>query len=726
MVFSIKGPSDIMIGYWNIHGVKNKIENELVINWIKKHDIVVLSEVKTALPFTVPGYIVLRKEGNNPHRGGTVLIVKNSLDKYMKSISCEEDQIWFNLSFLPHIHIGGCYIPPRDSPYYDELYFAKLQEKFLETSVICFGDFNSRCGIAVKDLCENLLLPENNFYDKNLPDPIERPNENGERMLQLCKDSKCVIVNNLHKGEKYFKGSKTFRKRDNWISEIDLAIASLPVLDYIEDLHFDKNLRLPSDHSPLTLSVNLSQLTADVEKTANILSRAAELGDHAILHRRNLLSKSTCRKGIQVSDIETKKFVENMETMNIPDTDNVQDIDDSIRSFSNILYECSKSSKKPTGTSNINFGEKSRWKRILELQDDKVLWQSINWKGQFMPKEKLDERPSDHEFKQHFESFLNPEGVEEANLGDVDSDVSIPYLDNPITISEVDHVIKYQIKPNKGCGPDGISPGLFKLLPAQWILYLTMLLNIIFSLRYPTDWYLAKLTILFKKGCKKVCDNYRGISVISAMSKIYDYILYNRLKEWFIPDREQAGAQSGRGCIEHIVTLRLIMDTFVKKKLPLYVVYVDFSKAYDRIPRCTIIELLKELGCGAVMLKALAALYRTSKSCLRNATITSVVGVRQGSPISCFIFVLYVNKLIRWLKETHLSDGFLSWLHCLMFIDDTIILATSKDKCIGKVKTLLDYCQKYGMVINEKKTKYMAVGIEGTKCMLHVFHFIWM
>ena len=58
-----------------------------------------------------------------------------------------------------------------------------------------------------------------------------------------------------------------------------------------------------------------------------------------------------------------------------------------------------------------------------------------------MPKEKLDERPSDHEFKLHFESFLNPEGVEEANLGDVDSDVSIPYLDNPITMSEVDHVI---------------------------------------------------------------------------------------------------------------------------------------------------------------------------------------------------------------------------------------------------------------------------------------------
>ena len=110
--------------------------------------------------------------------------------------------------------------------------------------------------------------------------------------------------------------------------------------------------------------------------------------------------------------------------------------------------------KKPTGTSNINFRERSRWKRILEIQDDKVLWQSINWKGQFMPNEELNEKPNAHEFKQHFESFLNPEGVEEANLGDVDSDVSIPYLDNLITMNEENHVIKYQLKPNKGCGSE--------------------------------------------------------------------------------------------------------------------------------------------------------------------------------------------------------------------------------------------------------------------------------
>ena len=93
-------------------------------------------------------------------------------------------------------------------------------------------------------------------------------------------------------------------------------------------------------------------------------------------------------------------------------------------------------------------------------------------------------------------------------------------------------------------------------------------------------------------------------------------MFYNRLRQWFIPEREQAGAQAGRGCVEHIVVLRMIMDTCVRKNLLLYLVYVDFSKAYDRIPRLSVTMVLKELGCGFVMLRALASLYKVSKSIL--------------------------------------------------------------------------------------------------------------
>ena len=82
---------------------------------------------------------------------------------------------------------------------------------------------------------------------------------------------------------------------------------------------------------------------------------------------------------------------------------------------------------------------------------------------------------------------------------------------------------------------------------------------------------------------------------MDTMAKLYDYLLYNRLRQWYKPDREQAGAQEKRGCLEHIVTLRLIINTCIKKKLPLFVVYVDFSKAYDMMPRTLFLEVLMKL-----------------------------------------------------------------------------------------------------------------------------------
>ena len=90
--------------------------------------------------------------------------------------------------------------------------------------------------------------------------------------------------------------------------------------------------------------------------------------------------------------------------------------------------------------------------------------------------------------------------------------------------------------------------------------------------------------MLFKKGHRLDCGNWRGISIINAIAKLYDYVLYNRLSQWFMPCREQAGAQPKRGCTEHIVSLRLLMDYCFRKKIKLYVAFIDFSKAYDRVP----------------------------------------------------------------------------------------------------------------------------------------------
>ena len=77
---------------------------------------------------------------------------------------------------------------------------------------------------------------------------------------------------------------------------------------------------------------------------------------------------------------------------------------------------------------------------------------------------------------------------------------------------------------------------------------------------YPAQWVDSRLNMLFKKSDNMNQDNYRGISVINCISKIYDYVLYNRLSKWFTPNKEHAGAQPRRGCIEHILSLRLIIN----------------------------------------------------------------------------------------------------------------------------------------------------------------------
>ena len=118
---------------------------------------------------------------------------------------------------------------------------------------------------------------------------------------------------------------------------------------------------------------------------------------------------------------------------------------------------------------------------------------------------------------------------------------------------------------------------------------------------------------LFKKGNRKDVNNYRGISIMNSMAKLYDMVLCLRLKMWFKPFREQAGAQKKRGCLEHIVSLRLLCDMARRKKLKLFVIFIDFSKAYDRVPRDKLFRVLQRLGCGSAMLCALVAMYSVTE-----------------------------------------------------------------------------------------------------------------
>ena len=181
---------------------------------------------------------------------------------------------------------------------------------------------------------------------------------------------------------------------------------------------------------------------------------------------------------------------------------------------------------------------------------------------------------------------------------------------------------------------------------------------------------------------------------------------------WDIVVWDTVGLPEERGCIEHVLGLRLLIDYAITEKVKLFVLFVDFSKAYDKVPRRSLFHVLKNLGCGKRFLRALISIYKNTINILNSEYVKATVGVKQGGPMSCLLFIIYLDILAVMIKALG-DDSFLQDIHALMLMDDTVLLASTRERIIEKFTVLMKFCKKYGMVINELKTQMMV--INGTK-----------
>ena len=124
------------------------------------------------------------------------------------------------------------------------------------------------------------------------------------------------------------------------------------------------------------------------------------------------------------------------------------------------------------------------------------------------------------------------------------------------------------MKSNRSGCPSGIPPGVLKALPANWIVYLAVVLsNILATARLPVSWSRSRMVVLyiFKKGSRHLCDNYRGrpISIMDTFAKLFDLLLCRGVEAVWL----------------RILSLRLLIDYAISKKVKLFIVLVDFSNA---------------------------------------------------------------------------------------------------------------------------------------------------
>ena len=111
-------------------------------------------------------------------------------------------------------------------------------------------------------------------------------------------------------------------------------------------------------------------------------------------------------------------------------------------------------------------------------------------------------------------------------------------------------------------------------------------------------WCIGLLVKLPKKGDKTQCTNWRGVTLLSVPSKIFCKIIQMRLSGAIdtILRKEQTGFRPGVGCIDHIFTLRNIIEQCIEWNTKVHINFIDLEKAFDSIHRDTLWNILLAYG----------------------------------------------------------------------------------------------------------------------------------
>ncbi|KAK3515257.1 hypothetical protein QTP70_013021, partial [Hemibagrus guttatus] len=199
------------------------------------------------------------------------------------------------------------------------------------------------------------------------------------------------------------------------------------------------------------------------------------------------------------------------------------------------------------------------------------------------------------QWKEYFKDLLNPTdtpSVEEPEAEDSE-------VDSFITQAEVTEVVQ-QLLGGKAPGVDEIRPEYLKSLDVVGLSWLTRLCNIAWwSGTVPLDWVTGVVVPFFKKGDRRVCSNYRGITLLSLPGKVYSRVLERRV--------------------------RSVLEGSWEFAQPVHMCFVDLEKAFDHVPRGILWEVLWEYGVRGPLLRAVRSLYNRSRSLVHIASYDVVL-----------------------------------------------------------------------------------------------------
>ena len=192
-------------------------------------------------------------------------------------------------------------------------------------------------------------------------------------------------------------------------------------------------------------------------------------------------------------------------------------------------------------------------------------------------------------WSEHFQKLLNVSGdIDHEVLDNIPQHITKTSLDEIPTMAEMARAIA-GLKDGKAPGGDAIPAEVWKHGGDDLFSRLHQLFTNAWKVgSVPQAWKDASNVTMYKKGDRTDCGNYRGICLLSTADKIFARILLNRLSTHITPDvvpETQCGFSGSRSTVDMIFCLRQLPEKCIEQDRPLYMVFVDFSEAFDTVGR---------------------------------------------------------------------------------------------------------------------------------------------
>lgn len=309
-------------------------------------------------------------------------------------------------------------------------------------------------------------------------------------------------------------------------------------------------------------------------------------------------------------------------------------------------------------------------------------------------------------FANYFESVYKSQNSSTQNFSDTSAFANDININSLAITSDMVFQKLLHLKGRLSPGPDGLSEHFIKMCSPTLSLPLSILYQLsINNGHFPSQWKLAHVFPIFKSGDRCLVTNYRPISMLSCVSKVFEHIVSEHIFNTFRStiDMNQHGFYSGRSTQTNLLQYVDFINRTLESRGEVDAVYVDFSKAFDQVDHNLLCHKLSLYGINGNLLKWINSylqdrtqVIKLSSAVSRDIKVTS--GVPQGSHLAPILFSLFINDLY----------GSLTNSNYLAYADDLklyISVSSTDDRVLlqNDLDALGDWCRRNYMSLNSSK-----------------------